>query len=178
MSGWLDALFGRVFNANVEVPLSGGLNFTGALEAALNPSSGVTDVGVGDNTLDPGHAAAAVAGLGAAFAISVLLTAGTPGTADDVTVFAASAPFAFQILDCWGKVGTGISTKTATLRSAAAGGGSALSSALDFGTSSVTSRDNSGAAPSVSKGGSLYVRRSDRGVAGTVVILIQKTGAS
>jgi hypothetical protein len=44
MSGWLEALLGKVFNSGVAIPLSKGLNFTGGLVATLNPSTKQIDV--------------------------------------------------------------------------------------------------------------------------------------
>lgn len=44
MSAWLEALLGKVLNSGVSIPLSKGLNFTGGLAAALNPSTKQIDV--------------------------------------------------------------------------------------------------------------------------------------
>src|SRR5690348_5123734 len=44
MSGWLEALLGRVFNSGVSIPLSKGINFTDGLRAELNPSTKQIDV--------------------------------------------------------------------------------------------------------------------------------------
>lgn len=175
MASWFDALWGRIFTGGVEQPLPGGLNFTGAIAGTPNDVTGLLDVDVIDGSIGPDQTLIVSNGIGIPFVLPVVLTAGTPGTADDVTVFAANAPYGLQIVDVWATVTTGISSKTVTLRSASGGGGSALSAALDFGTSSTRVRDSLGSAPSVAKGGSLYVRRSDRGVAGTVFVLVLKT---
>ena len=44
MSAWLEALFGKVLNSGVVIPLSKGLNFTGGAVATRNPSTNVIDV--------------------------------------------------------------------------------------------------------------------------------------
>lgn len=44
MSGWLEALLGKVLNNGVNIPLSKGLNFTGGLTATLNPTTKIIDV--------------------------------------------------------------------------------------------------------------------------------------
>lgn len=176
MSSWFDALWGRIFQGGVEVAQGGGLNFVGALRAAQNPATGYTDVDVGDGSIGPDQILIATNGVATPFIFEIPLVAGTPGTADDVSFFTANAPFAFQVIDVWGDPATAISTKTATLRTATGGVGSALSSALDFGTANVRTRNTLGSSGSVAKGGSLVVRRSDRGIAGTVFALVLKTG--
>src|SRR5690606_20847178 len=44
MSGWLEALLGKVLNSGIAIPLSKGLNFTSGLVAALNQSTKQIDV--------------------------------------------------------------------------------------------------------------------------------------
>lgn len=44
MSGWLEALFGKVFNSGVAVPLSKGINFASGLTAGLNQTTKQIDV--------------------------------------------------------------------------------------------------------------------------------------
>lgn len=175
MASWFDALWGRIFQAGVEVSQGSGLNFLGSLRAVLNPATGYTDVDVGDGSIGPDQILIQTSGVGIPFVFAVPLVAGTPGTADDVVFFAANAPFGFQVIDSWGDPATAISTKTATVRTATGGGGSALSSALDFGTANVRTRNTLGSSGSVAKGGSLVVRRSDRGIAGTVFVHVLKT---
>jgi hypothetical protein len=48
MSGWLEALLGKILNSGVSIPLSKGLNFTTDIVAALNQSTKQIDV-----SLDP-----------------------------------------------------------------------------------------------------------------------------
>lgn len=113
------------------------------------------------------------AGLGDVFAIRKAFTAGVTGAADDVTVYAANAPFAMRILDVTMYVSTANAGDTITLRSATAGGGSVQSSALSLASTGVV-RNAHTATVTVAKGGSIYLRRSDRDCAGEVVILVQK----
>ena len=100
--------------------------------------------------------------------------AGTPGSADDVTIYSGDAPFAFRILDVTLLTSTLIALSTAQLRDTAGGGGAALSSAM---TTAVvgTARNNDTATPTVAANGSVFLRRSDQGVAGEVIILAVKT---
>lgn len=44
MSGWLEALLGKVLSSGVSIPLSKGLNFTGDLVASRNPSTSFIDI--------------------------------------------------------------------------------------------------------------------------------------
>lgn len=69
MSGWLEALLGKVSNSGVSIPLSKGLNFTTDLVAALNPSTKQIDVSFRPTTLAkffPGAVAYDVRDFGAA----------------------------------------------------------------------------------------------------------------
>lgn len=108
------------------------------------------------------------------FVIRVAFTALAAGTADDVTIYNATAPFAFRIVDCFALISTAILATTVTLRSASGGGGSALSSALSSAATG-TARNNDTATRTVASGGSLFLRRSDRGVAGEIVIICVRT---
>lgn len=42
--GWLNALLGRIFNSGTSLPLAGGLNFTGGLQAVTNEEENRIDV--------------------------------------------------------------------------------------------------------------------------------------
>lgn len=107
--------------------------------------------------------------------ITKTFAAGAGGSADDVTIFSANAPYAFQIVDSFIYVTTGIALSTATLRSATAGGGSAKSDAYVTTTPGVFRLLTLSALPSsIAANGTLVLRRSDNGVAGTIVMLIQK----
>ena len=81
-----------------------------------------------------------------------------------------SAPFAFRIVDAYVLISTAIALSTVQLRDTSGGGGAALSSALTSATAG-TIRNNDTATPTVASGGSVFLRRSDRGVAGEVIVV-------
>lgn len=118
-------------------------------------------------------AAAAVVSSSAVLRFS--FTAGVAGTADDVTVFAVNAlPFKFRVVDCWAFVATAVGASTWAVRTAAAGAGTLLAT-LDSGTTGrkqMTGTATALATPGASAG--LFVRRSDRGTAGEVFVLVRK----
>jgi hypothetical protein len=144
-------------------------------------------IGTGAVTVDKIGAAAVTSikqgiigadGMGPELVIRVPFTAGTPGTADDVIIYDAAAPFAFRILDVQVLLVTTISASTAALRSAKAGAGSALSDSFDTHTAAGRLRDTGAvvtATPTVALSGTLVLRRSDRGIAGEVIIEVVKT---
>lgn len=130
-----------------------------------------SDVIVPDNIAEP-IGSANNGYVGAPVLVRKAFTALTTGTADDVTVLNAIAPWAARIVDCWAVVTTAVGASTLTLRTAAAGGGSALSSALDSGTTGVKRNNATAATGTIAANGSLYLRRSDRAVAGEVYVLL------
>lgn len=99
---------------------------------------------------------------------------GAAGTADDVEVFNAAAPFGFRILDVTLYTSTAVAAATCTLRSASGGGGSALSSALAVATTGVA-RNNNTATATVASAGSVFLRRTDRSHVGELVITAVRT---
>jgi hypothetical protein len=171
---WLDAFFGRVYANGVEIELSQGLDFVDPLTAALNQTTHSIEVGLADASVSPALVAPAASDMSVPFTIRKAYSALTPGTADDVTVL-ASAPFAFRILDSWLDTGSAaVGASTATLRTASGGGGTTLSSALDTEVALATAR-NSGVTKQVAEGGAVFLRRSDRGVSGEVILLCERT---
>jgi len=103
-------------------------------------------------------------------------TAGVGGTADDVILYNANAPYAFRILDAMVLVKTAVSASSAQLRNATGGGGSALSDAFDTSTSS-KGRDGGvivQETPVIPAGGTLVLRRSKNTVAGEIIILVTR----
>lgn len=100
---------------------------------------------------------------------------GVTGTPDDVTIFNANAPFAFEIMDVQLVTSTNISMSTCTLRTAAAGGGTAVSDALSSGSTGIARNSAKTDTPAIAKGGSLFLRRSDRAVAGELIIRVMRT---
>lgn len=114
-------------------------------------------------------------GLAPELCIRKAFIAAGPGVADDVVIYNANAPFAFRILESEAYVATNIGGSTLTLRSALAGAGSALSDAWNSATTGIKENTALTATPTVAAGGTLVVRRSDNGVAGEVVLFIQRT---
>lgn len=106
------------------------------------------------------------------FLIRVAFAAGgAPATPDDVTVFSASAPFAFRIVDVRLIVSTAIALSTAQLRSASGGGGAALSSSFVTAVAGEAALSASWTATTtVALNGSVFLRRSDQTIAGEVLI--------
>lgn len=117
-------------------------------------------------------------GLGSVFSIRKAFTAGTPGSAGDIVIYDGSTtklPFGIRILDFVLVVLTNIAGKTVTLRSAAAGAGSALSDALS-GASAGTVREAAKTTTStVAAGAGLWARTTDIGLAGEIIIYCERT---
>ncbi len=112
-------------------------------------------------------------GMAVRFSRSKVIDAGAAGTADDVGVD-LSLDCGVKVLGATIVVTTAIGGSTATLRDTSGGGGNALSS--DFDTASTGRKESTLASfPSVAQGGTIYLRRSDRGIAGTVVLDLEKT---
>lgn len=103
------------------------------------------------------------------------IAAGTPGSPDDVTVFDANAPYAFDILDVTFLCSTAIGASTVQLRTLAGGLGAAQSDALATATTGVKRNAAATGAVAVAKGGSSFLRRSDAGVAGDLLITLART---
>lgn len=174
---WLDALFGRMFTDNVEITLTSGINFTGGVRGIFNPSTKLTDVSVNPASITPAMAAVLTAAIGVPFVIVVPFTALTTGTADDIEIL-DSAPFALSLLDRWLDVSAAIGGSTARFRSASGGGGTALSGSVDTATTCDGRRASSGsvgASASVAANGAVFLRRSDRAIAGRAYLLAVRT---
>lgn len=114
------------------------------------------------------------AGLGDLMVIRKAFTAGVTGTADDVTIYSAAVPCGMRIVDAMIYVSTAKAGATVTLRSATGGGGSALSDDLSVAATGVVRNATLTATTTLSSGGTLVLRRSDRACAGEVVIFCQK----
>ncbi len=170
---WLDALLGAIFNSSVEIPISGGLNFKGRLTAVLNSVTGVIDVSLPDGSIDIPGLAVEASGYAVPFVLEAALPAAAAGTADDVTI-TLSTPVQFRIIDAWVRVSAAIGASTIQIRTAPGGGGSALLSPFDTGSTGVV-RDSSTSNVTLSSGFPLYARRSDRAVAGRIYLLCVRT---
>ena len=92
-----------------------------------------------------------------------------------MAIFTANAPFAFDIIDVVAKVSTLINPSTIQLRDTAAGAGAALSDALVSTTTGVKRNATATTSSAVARNGTLILRRSDSGVAGSIDIVILRT---
>lgn len=128
---------------------------------------------------DPGSAAVYPGGVSSTSAsggsfvpqqVTFFMAAGAGGSADDVTLQSSNLPAKCYILDAVLMPTVGVSMATVTLRSAAAGGGTAYTSALAAGTAGTLSRTSTTVATAVAASTSLFARRSDSGVAGLVTV--------
>jgi hypothetical protein len=106
---------------------------------------------------------------GGYFHIRLTFTAAAAGVADDVTVLSANVPVALRILDVSVRFTTAIAASTVQLRSLAGGLGTALSSAISSGTVSLQRNDDT-TTKTCAASSSIFMRRSNRGVAGTIII--------
>lgn len=149
-----------------------------ALVAAGSCTVAVTysDAEKASGMVDTGAAASAAAGLGDTDVIRVPLVAGTPGTADDVTVYAVNTlPYKkLRVLDAYAVISTGIAG-TLQVRSAAAGAGTLCAEIDSTNTGRAGQTATVTASQVLTNGASvgLFVRRSDRGVAGEVHIVVR-----
>ena len=122
-----------------------------------------------DRRIVPGVLGPVAANIGVVFSIRVSFAAGGGGAADDVAIYNAAAPFPFRITDVELITVVGVVGATGQLRSASGGGGTTLSSAMAAATPGTT-RNNDSATRTVALNGSIFLRRSDSGFAGEVVI--------
>lgn len=113
-------------------------------------------------------------GLFQPYTFELAFAAGAGGAADDVTLL-EDVPFACKVVDAFVKVATGNGTDTLTLRDTAGGGGTALSSAMNMGGSDTLSRSALGSSPALAAGDTIYGRRSDSAIAGTVYLTVVRT---
>ncbi len=136
----------------------------------------VNVLGVPVSVVNPTHLAVfgTPTNAGVPFIVYVAYAAGGGGAADDVTVFSASAPFAFRILEAWQVTATAVALATVQARTATGGGGTALTTAMAATVTGKTS-DNSTATTTVAASGSVFLRRSDNGVAGEFIALCVRT---
>ena len=116
-------------------------------------------------------AATTAAEAGIPFVLRSIFTAGTPGTAGDISIYTANAPFKFRVVDAFCIVTTGIAAKYITLRTATAAGGTAVTSAMSAATSGSLVRNAlTTASQTIAAGGSLVIRLDDIGLAGEVFV--------
>lgn len=168
---WLDAILGRIHNAGIALDLGKGINFMPGLIGSLNAATKMVDLSV--SVAAANVAPAAATGFSVPFMITKDFDAVFPIVADDVTVLAA-APYALRIIGAWMIVDGTDTGATVTLRTAAGGGGSVLSSVFDCATNG-TKYNNDTVARDVAAGGSIFARRPNSLAAGRIVILAERT---
>jgi hypothetical protein len=100
-------------------------------------------------------------------------TAGVAGTADDVTIYAAGAlPYKLRVLSAMAYIVTAIALSTIEVRSRAGGLGTLAGTLSSAATGNVDGTVPSNATVALATGATegLFLRRSDRGVAGEVIL--------
>lgn len=146
---------------DADVPLKTAI-VNGSVSVAYTEQAG--DDIAGGGTLEAGIARCEV--------IHKAFAAGAGGSADDVVIYASNAPYAFDIIHVVAKIVTVVSASTIQLRDTAAGAGTTLSDALTSATTGVRQNTAATTSPSVLRNGTLILRRSDSGVAGSIDILV------
>lgn len=126
---------------------------------------------VGTTDLAPIQGAVDAQGRATAAVLRFPFTAGAGGSADDVLIYTANSP-GMRIVDSKVDVSTAVGGSTLTLRTAIAGGGSAVSDAFSTATTGVKRQTTAGTEAVLAAGSTLTIRRSDSGLAGTVVLTI------
>jgi hypothetical protein len=144
---------------------------------AFNGTNWVSQAGI-----TPTEVAVVASNRGVSFMVYVSCpSGGSAGTADDVTIWNANAPFALRITDATLRVSTAVGGSSAALRTASGGGGSVVMP--DPGTSTQTFstavagviEDVAVATATVAANGSLFLRRSDRSVVGELILECVRT---
>lgn len=180
LTGGADAILavgagtGITVNANdvaVAIPLTDGDK--GDITVGSSGTTFTIDAGV----VTPAKLSVLASSAGPGVVIFAAFAAGAGGAPDDVTVFSTNAPFAFRVLKTLPYVTTAVALASVQARSATAGGGSALSSlfAADVATEDPIITTPIAATTTVAANGSLFIRRSDSGIAGEFVLLAVKT---
>lgn len=124
--------------------------------------------GIGRAALIPLNVAPVANNVGVGFYFVNVFAAGAGGAADDVVLTTNALP-GFRILDVLLDVSTAVVGSSCQLRNATGGGGGAVSSVLSTAaTGSV--RNNVIATNTIALAGTLVLRRSDSGVAGTIIV--------
>lgn len=182
---------GPAINVTAELKSLSGANYTSLqaqvtagsvdFEWSLSAEYSTTNLTIPDSLNAPSGSVSASAlavadanGLAAGANIRVAFTAGGGGSADDVVIYSANAPFKFRVLDTKIIISTVVALATVQLRDATGGGGSALSDSLAAAAVGVKRDVLMTSTGTVSSGGTLVLRRSDNGVAGEVIVFIRK----
>lgn len=153
------------------------LNSLPAIQSMLNSNPAKISISVVRGTTDiPGAVDFAPAsGMSDLQVLNVAFVDGGAGAAD--TVLGVALPFDAYIVDMLVWVDVLKAAATGTVRTAAAGGGTALSEAFDLSAVGIVrcaGTANTGAMPLVAAGTQLYFRRNDQDAVGRVVIMLQR----
>lgn len=171
MSGWLDALLGRIRAAGADLGLGYGIDFKSGLSARLNPSTKFIDVDIAvDSLVSSQLSPGGPTGVAIPFLISNTFEALTPGTADAVTVVDSDQP-EIKIVDVWVEITTAANPSTVRLHSTASGASNTYSGSMNSSSTDVARNDGARTTDIVPAGGPVFMRRSDRGAAGTIHML-------
>lgn len=174
MSGWLDALLGRIRKAGTELGMGYGLDFKSGLGAALNASTKFIDITIEDAAIAANHLQSqGPTGVGIPFVISNTFPALTPGTADAVTVIDSDQP-EIKVIDSWFETTTAIAASAVRLHNTASGATVVYSGTLSSAALGIVRNAGPRDTDTVPAGGPVFLRRSDRGVAGTIYLLCVK----
>lgn len=170
-----------ITRSSVDLPgMTGLMAAMAASKASLSVTYDANELASGLMSPPAAIQAVDMAPVSAATAAAALITlripfaALTTGTADDVTVYAANAlPFKFRVLDAVAHVSAAIGGATLIVRDEAAGAGTAICTMSGAATGRIVSTFTGNASGVVSQSTAakgLFVRRSDRAVAGEVVL--------
>ncbi len=179
MASWFAGLLGVIQRAGTDLALGKGLNFTGGLTAALNSVTTAIDVSVESGAVGV-DLVAAEAGAdpddqdGVPVLIHRYCAGAAAGSSDDVSITRA---YGYRICDVWFTVddGTDVTGSTVILRSAAGGAGAELSGSMNTAFDGTKRSSYDLDTPTVAANVAIFLRRSDRDVAGHLFILALKT---
>ena len=133
-------------------------------------SNTITPIKLADNA-----SSSSATGIGVPFVIYKNVTAGAGGSADDVMIYTADAPFKFRVLDAWAIVTT-VAGTTLDVRSATAAGGTKMTGTIATGTAGTfrAAGTTPTSSSTIAADGSLVLRRGDSGFAGHVFIMCMR----
>jgi hypothetical protein len=161
--------------AGNDARLSDARTPTGAAGGGLTGTYPDPDIVIASNSVPP-RTLGSEGNADGIFAVLQLIPAGAGGSPDDVTVPITSVASDIQVIDSSFDVDTAVALSTGQLRSASGGGGSPITSAFDC---SITGRrrDNDLSYLAITDGGSSFFRRSDSGIAGSLVLICKKVSS-
>jgi hypothetical protein len=160
---------------SLQKAVESGLVTVAAVEESHETASGLA---IPPGTIEAGDAApvAATAAASATLEIRKAFVAAAPGTPDDVVIYAANTlPYKIRVLSAEARVATAIGGSTINVYDQAAAAGQ-LCAALSSAATGIVPMTGPNASVVVAPGAliGLFIRRSDRGVAGEVVITARR----